>query len=74
MPSKVDGETAAQIIALCGSDPPKGQAKWAIRFLTSELKQRQIITEISRETVRGTLKKTNYAHGESKDSVFPNEI
>jgi len=48
---------AAQMIALCCSDPPEGQAKWSIRLLTRELKQRQIITEISRETVRRTLKK-----------------
>jgi len=57
VPSKVDGAMAAQMIALCCSDPPEGQAKWSIRLLTRELKQRQIITEISRETVRRTLKK-----------------
>lgn len=74
VPSKIDGATEAQIMALCCSDPPEGRAKWAIRLLTSELKQRQIITEISRETVRRTLKKTNYARGKPKDSVFPNEI
>ena len=73
-PSKIDGATEAQLIALCCSEPPTGRAKWSIRLLTSELKRRQIITEISRETVRRTLKKTNYVRGKRKDFVFPNEI
>ena len=70
----VDGKTEAQIIALCCSDPPDGHADWTIRLLTKELKQRMIVTEISRETVRRTLKKTNYVLGKSNVSVFPNEI
>ena len=73
-PPKVDGATEAHIIALCCSDPPSGRADWTIRLLTSELKKRTIVTEISRETVRRTLKKTNYALGKRKDSVFQNEI
>lgn len=73
-PPKVDGSTEAQIIALCCSEPPSGRAEWTIRLLTSELKQRQIMTEISCSTVWRTLKKTNYARGKRKDSVFLNEI
>jgi transposase len=73
-PPKVDGVTAAQIIALCCSEPPPGRAEWTIRLLTSELKQRQIITKISGPTVWRTLKKTNYALGKPKDTVFPNRI
>ena len=73
-PPKIDGEQEAQIIALCCSDPPEGRAEWTIRLLTSELKKRQIITEISCSTVWRTLKKTNYARGKPKDSVSRNEI
>lgn len=73
-PAKVDGATEAQIIALCCSEPPEGRSQWSIRLLTKELKKRQIITEISDSTVWRTLKKTNYARGRLKDSVFPNEI
>jgi transposase len=69
---KVDGETEAQIIALCCSDPPEGRAHWSLRLLTQELKRRTIVTEISRETVRRTLKKTSYALGKKKDSVSQN--
>ena len=62
-PPKVDGETEAQIIAMCCSEPPEGRADWTIRLLTSELKKRRVVTEISRETVRRTLKKTSYVLG-----------
>jgi transposase len=71
---KVDGATEAQIIALCCSSPPEGRAEWTIRLLTSELKRREVIAEISRETVRRTLKKTNYVHGKPNDSVSLKEI
>ena len=67
-PPLVDGVTEAQIIALCCSEPPEGRALWSLRLLTSELKTRQIVVEISRETVRRTLKKTNCVLG--KSSVF----
>ncbi len=73
-PPKVDGATEAQIIALCCCDPPEGRAEWSIRLLTSELKQRQIISEISCSTVWRTLKKTNYAPGKPRDSVLLNGI
>lgn len=71
---KIDGATEAHMIALCCSDPASGRADWTIRLLTSELKKRTIVTEISRETVRRTLKKTNYALGKRKDSVFQSGI
>ncbi|EGJ30467.1 hypothetical protein LYNGBM3L_06200 [Moorena producens 3L] len=70
----VDGETEAQIIALCCSEPPQGRGNWSLRLLTTELKRRTIVTEISRETVRRTLKKTNCVPGKLRDSVFQNEI
>jgi transposase len=70
VPPKVDGHLEAQIIALCCSDPPDGYANWSIRLLTSKLKARQI--EISRETVRQTLKKTNSALGKQNVSAFRN--
>lgn len=73
-PPKVDGSSEAHIIALCCADPPEGRAEWTIRLLTSELKQRQVITEISASTVWRTLKKTNYDLGKPRDFVFPKEI
>ena len=71
--AKVDGELEAQIIALCCSEPPDGRKHWSIRLLTSELKRRTIVMEMSRETVRRTLKKTNYVLGKENGFVYPNE-
>ena len=72
--SKIDGHTEAQIIALCCSEPSTGQAHWSPRLLTQEIQNRKIVIEISRETVRKTLKKINYAPGKQKDFVFQNGI
>lgn len=63
VPPMVDGRLEAQIIALCCSQAPEGRTRWTLQLLTSELKARQIVTQISQETVRRTLKKTDYALG-----------
>lgn len=72
VPAKIDGHQEAQIIALCCSEPPVGQAHWSLRLLTKEIKNRNIITEISIETVRNILKKTNYDRGKYKGFVSQN--
>lgn len=59
----VDGHLEAQIVALCCSEAPEGRTRWTLELLTQQLKARQIVTQISRETVRRTLKKTSYALG-----------
>ena len=74
VPAKIDGHQEAQIIALCCSQPPVGRVHWSLRLLTKELTTRGIITEISRETVRRTLKKTNYGLGKNNVSAFLSEI
>lgn len=73
-PPKLDGKQEAQLIALCCSSPPEGRAHWSLRLLTQELKTRGIVTEISHETVRSHLKKTNYVLGKNNVFVFPKEI
>jgi transposase len=59
----VDGHLEAQIVALCCSQAPDGRTCWTLELLTHQLKARQIVLQISRETVRRTLKKTSYALG-----------
>jgi Homeodomain-like domain len=59
----VDGHLEAQIVALCCSQAPEGRSRWSLELLTQQLKARQIVLQISRETVRRTLKKTSYALG-----------
>jgi hypothetical protein len=60
---RVDGHLEAQIIALCCSEAPEGRTCWTLELLSQQLKARQIVLQISRETVRRPLKKTSYALG-----------
>jgi transposase len=56
---KLDGEQEARLVALACSRPPEGQARWSLRLLADKLVELEIVEEISYQTVRRTLKKTN---------------
>jgi transposase len=68
---KLDGEKEAQLVAVCCSPPPAGRVRWSLSLLVKELKGRQIVTSICRETVRRTLKKTRSSPGRKSATVFP---
>jgi transposase len=55
----VDGEAEAHLIAIACSQPPEGQARWTLRLLQSEMIKRSYVDEVSHETIRAALKKTN---------------
>ena len=55
----VTGEREARIIAVSCGEPPKGYSRWTVRLLTEKIIELNICPEISRETVRRTLKKRN---------------
>lgn len=74
VPHKLDGEKEAHLIAICCSPPPDGRTRWTMKLLVDELKARSIVTEIGRETVRCTLKKTNCVRGKSNVTVFLNAM
>lgn len=61
--NKLDGEQEAKLVALVMSDPPEGRDRWSLRLLTARLVELGIVEEISRETVRRTLKKMNLSLG-----------
>jgi transposase len=56
---KLDGEQEARLIALACSKPPEGQIRWTLRLLADKLVELAVVEEISHQTVRRTLKKTN---------------
>jgi len=57
---KLDGEQEARLIALACSEQPEGQARWSLRLLADKLVELEIVEEeVSYQTVRRTLKKTN---------------
>ena len=56
---KLDGQGEAHLIALAGSPPPEGRVSWTLQLLADGLVEGEIVENISDETVRRTLKKTN---------------
>jgi len=50
-------------VAVACSPAPKGRARWSQRLLADKLVELEIVDDISYETVRQTLKKTNSSHG-----------
>jgi transposase len=64
-PRKLDGKAEAHLIALLCGPAPAGYARWSLRLLADELVKIEgvEIEDISHETVRQTLKKTNLSLG-----------
>ena len=56
---KLDGEQEARLVALACSDPPEGQARWSLRLLADRMVELEVVDDLSYQTVRRTLKKTN---------------
>ena len=63
-PRRLDGAAEARLVQLACSAAPDGCAKWTMQLLADQLVTLEIVAEISDETVRKTLKKTNSNRGE----------
>lgn len=59
----LDGEAEAHLIAIACSTPPEGRERWTLRLLQRELVKRKYVVNVSHETVRTMLKKTNSSRG-----------
>ena len=71
MPDRVyersfDGRAEAHLIALACSQAPEGRERWSLRLLAEKAVELGIVEDVSHETVRKTLKKTNSAPTWSK--------
>ena len=55
----LDGEKEARLIALACSKPPEGRSRWTLELLADELVVLNIVENISYQTVKRALKKTN---------------
>src|ERR1700682_6370356 len=62
-PRKLDGVQEAHLVTLACSPAPKGRARWSLRLLADKLVELEVVDDVSYETVRQTLKKTNSSHG-----------
>lgn len=57
-PKVLTGDQEAKIIALRLAKPPQGYANWSLRLLAERVVELELVTSISHETIRRTLKKT----------------
>ena len=55
---KRDPKLQAHLVAVAGSQPPPGQARWTLELLVGQLVKDGIVEAISPEAVRLALKKT----------------
>jgi transposase len=55
---KLDGAQEAQLLAVAGSAPPAGRARWTLKLFADKLVALDIVDTIGPECVRTTLKKT----------------
>jgi transposase len=63
-PARVlDGKGEAHLIALTCSEPPAGREHWTLRLLAGRMVELGYVEQLSHETVRQTLKKTNSSRG-----------
>ena len=58
-PRSLDGEKEAHLIAIACSEAPPGKARWTLRLLSERMVELGHVEQISHETIRQTLKKTN---------------
>jgi transposase len=56
---RLDGDGEAHLIAMACQKPPEGRARWTLRLLADRMVQLEYVEQVSYQTVRRTLKKTN---------------
>jgi transposase len=60
---KLDGEGEAHLVALACQKPPDGRRRWTLQLLADRMVELEYVDQISYQTVRRTLKKTNSSLG-----------
>lgn len=66
---KLDGEQEAHLIALACGPAPDGHARWTLRLLADKVVELEYVDEVSHETVRQVLKKTNSSPGRTSNGA-----
>jgi hypothetical protein len=56
---KLDGEQEARLFQLACSEAPEGYSRWSLRLLRDTMVELEIVEQVSHETVRQVLKKTD---------------
>jgi transposase len=71
---KLDGEQEAKLVALACSGSPEGKKRWTLRLLAERMVELEIVTELSHETVRQTLKKERAQAAPAADVVHSAQV
>lgn len=59
----LDGDGEARLIALACGQAPEGRSRWTLRLLADRMVALEYVEQVSYQTVRRTLKKTNLSLG-----------
>jgi transposase len=59
----IDGEKEAYLIAIACSETPTGKGNWTLKMLADKMVELEYVQQVSTETIRQTLKKTNLSLG-----------
>jgi transposase len=60
---KLDGRQEAHLVAVACSAPPEGQGRWTLRLLADRMVELEYVEDLSYQTVRRVLKKTDSSPG-----------
>lgn len=60
---RLDGDAEAHLVALACQTPPEGRSRWTLRLLADRMVELEYVEQVSYQTVRRTLKKTNSSPG-----------
>jgi len=59
----LDGDAEAHLVALACQKPPEGRSRWTLTLLADRMVELEYVEQVSYQTVRRTLKKTNSSLG-----------
>lgn len=65
----LDAKQESLLVALACSDAPEGRSEWTMQLLADKLVELKVVENISDETVRRVLKKTNSNLGKKNSGV-----
>ena len=67
---KLNGKQEAHLVAIACSEPPAGHDHWTLKLLAGKVVELGFAEEISLETVRQSLKKTNSSRGRRESGAY----
>ncbi len=68
---RIEKAEKQRIIAMVCAQPPPGQARWTVRLIAEEAKERQLVGQIGRESVRLLLQQHDLKPWREKNVACP---